>query len=624
VIRRHVLAALAAAVATGDDDAARAYLAKIDPILRGRARRRLERALIDAALAANEYNAFHDPEAARHVQRLAALAVAKVPVEQAGDRARVAAAYAALAPVRPSRAPIATLLAALAVVLVALGGYAYYDALPGRPKRAYARPLPPPAAGAFKDGGVPLRDEAIEQLLVEEFTQLVIESDRDRRSSFDNPERKARTARLMEAAPVLARGPALATAWRAMLAALDRWVHEPTSSNEFEQVNRALRTNIRAVSDQLAALGIGYWLEGDVVSSGDGVFAVIYCYRVEEVVFVTANGAPRRVLSLRRLDRLNLVKTLLGFQSAELGDPVLLLDQIDEHVTTKILPVLEAGARFPFTDREYLATPEGHQVATVAGEVVRAELYAALGPDADHARAVAAALGERNRLIETWRDELRRQGLVMSSTDELFVGDELIDALAGKVPTSQRERVRALDDEIARLEGPRIASRCHQLVAATIRRHEAQHGLDDDRDAMLRYPPVLADLLGPAEDGDGEPRRSVERARHELSAYTSQLVNDPVTPQFTLWNLAQFAFDEHAWGSRESYVAVVVIEGLAKQLGIASPGPVIHDGIIDRARLAALATPLAAVPGDKVRTAARALWTELFGEAVVSIVDRPR
>ncbi|MBA3501925.1 MAG: hypothetical protein H0T65_16285, partial [Deltaproteobacteria bacterium] len=497
----------------------------------------------------------------------------------------------------------------------------YIDAMPGKAQRAYARPLPPPAAGAYKDGGVPLRDSAIEKLLVEDFTRLVVETGQDRASSFDNPQRKERTKKLSESPAFAAHGPALQQAWRDMLLALDAWVHEPISGDKFESVNRDLRTKIRAVSDQLVAKGIGYYLEGDVLHAGGGVYPVIYAHRVEEVVFVTAGTQARRVLSLRRLDRLNIVKTLLGMQSAELGDPVLLLDQIDEHVATKIIPVLAPDAPFPLVDEEYMATPEGREVAMVAGASVRKELMAALGADAKAAAQVAALLAERNAMIESWRDELHRQGMRMSRTDDLFLPDGLIDQLAGKLPASQLERVDAIEDEIARLEGPKIASRCHQLVAATIRRHEAQHGLDDERAEPLHYPKSLEVLLGPAEASPGVPRRSVERARHELSAYTSQLANDPTTPQFSLWNVAQFAFSEGSWGTPESYAAVLLIEGTARHLGIAGE-PVIHDRRIDRARLAKLALPLAAVAPARLQEAARAAWLDLFREPIVPIVDR--
>nr|MDQ3369162.1 hypothetical protein [Myxococcota bacterium] len=520
------------------------------------------------------------------------------------------------------RLPIATLGALLAILLIAGGTYVYVDALPGPPSRAYARRMPTPVAGAYKDGGVPLRDPALERLLVEELTTLVIESDRDRRSARDSSERKVRTATLAAAPEIVAHGPALTAAWSEMLAALDRWVHEPMSGPEFETVNRDLRTRIRGVSDQLAAVGVGYYLEGDVISSGGGIFAVIYSYRVEEVVFVTAGTAARRVLSLRRLDQLNLVKHLLGMQSAELGDPVLLLDQIDEHVATKVLPVLEPGAAFPIPDREFLATAEGGQLAKLAGETVRVELLAALGPDAAAATRVAVLLGERNRIVEGWRDQLERQGRWLARTDALFLPESMLDHLEGRVLNSERDRVRAIEDELAERGAPRIASLCHQLIAATIRRHEAQHGLDDERPTPLRYPRALEAQLGPAHDDNDVPRRSVERARHELSAYTSQLANDPTTPQFSLWNVAQFAFTRSAWGTPESYAAVLLIEGLGTRLGVEVGGPVIHDRTIDRERLTRIATRLAALPADRLRAATAAVWKDLFDEPLVAIVDR--
>src|SRR5437867_891467 len=71
VIRRHVLAAVDAGVAAGDDDVARAALRRVDWILRGQARRWLEQALIDAALATGVL-ATDAPAAARHVLRAAA------------------------------------------------------------------------------------------------------------------------------------------------------------------------------------------------------------------------------------------------------------------------------------------------------------------------------------------------------------------------------------------------------------------------------------------------------------------------------------------------------------------------------------------------------------------------
>ncbi|MEO8550617.1 MAG: hypothetical protein ABI678_11610, partial [Kofleriaceae bacterium] len=68
--------------------------------------------------------------------------------------------------------------------------------------------------------------------------------------------------------------------------------------------------------------------------------------------------------------------------------------------------------------------------------------------------------------------------------------------------------------------------------------------------------------------------------------------------------------------------AAVVVEGLARQLGVKpAPGSVIHDGHLDRTRLANLALPLGNVSDDDLRAAARRLWQELYGEPFIAIVD---
>jgi hypothetical protein len=87
--------------------------------------------------------------------------------------------------------------------------------------------------------------------------------------------------------------------------------------------------------------------------------------------------------------------------------------------------------------------------------------------------------------------------------------------------------------------------------------------------------------------------------------------------------VARSAFTDQLAGTAESVAGVVIIEGLARQLGVESEGPVIHERQIDRERLAALAAPLTKTSGDELRTAARALWKDLYGEDLVPILDNP-
>ncbi len=614
------MVALAAGIAAGDDDVARAALARIDWILRRRARKRLERLLIDAALA----SPIDEPA---HLMRIAALGR---HCPDPADRAAVAAAYAKLPVRRASRAPIATVLAAL-VGCAAIAGVAMValDKL-DPPKRTYERPMPPPVAGAFEHGGVPLEDPAIAALIVGDFTQYVLTVDADRRSFGRRRDERTALAAKVRAAPAMQRSPALATAWQGLIDALDRWVTVPVSSDGFQAIADDLRARARAVSDQLAALGVGYYIETSVFTSGDSAHATIYAYRIAEVVFVDGKPRPMRVLDLHRIDQLNLVHALLGMESQELGDPLVLLDQIDEHVASIVLPALAPDTDFPLAGT-WLAPAEDRwedpgKLGRATGDAVRKELALALGPDAAAAARIGALLVERGTLFASWKEPLSHRNLRMPQVDTLFVPPELVaqfhERMLGVVPTDQLDRAEAIEDELLELEAPRIASRLHVLVAQSVRHHEAQHGYDDLRDEKLRYPDALAALLGMFVDQKGEPRPAAEHANAELSAYTSQIANDPATPQLALWSMARHAFTEHRWGTVESYAAVIVIDGLARHLGIAPHDPIIHDGAIDRIRLSAIAALLPTRPPTELRRAASALWQELYGEPLAPITDR--
>ncbi|HEY0476082.1 MAG TPA: hypothetical protein VGD37_01080 [Kofleriaceae bacterium] len=611
VIRRHVLWALAAGVAAGDDAVARAALHPIDRVLRWPARRRLERVLADAARSITDLG--RDPEERRHVQRVAAIRLVGWRCDPQ-DRLRVAAAYAALPISPPPRRWIATL--AVAVIALVAAGATVRAAWPRPPHvviRHHARPLPPPAAGAFRDGGQPLTDPAVADVLARELTGLVIETDADRNTSGAVPDRLARTAALMEPAAITAHGPALATAWRDMVTMLDRWRRMPAGDRIFDQMSQALIAAVRRVSEQLAAVGLGYYLEANVLSGRDVAHAIVHGYRVEEVGFVTAAGKPRRVLGLRRLDRLNVAHRLLGMESEQLGDPVLLLDQIDAEVVSRTLPGLAPGLPYPLGDPAWAALAEARQVAAAAGEAVRGELVRQLDDDAGDAAVIAALLAERAAIFDRWRRELARRDVAFTEVDTLFVAGDLLARLDRLVPSAERTRVSEIEHELARHDASRIAAFIHELVADSVRRHEAQHGVDHER---APAPAAAGDAAGP----DGA---CPELARSELSAYLSQIANDPVTPQFAYWHVVAFAFDRRTWGNAESYAGVWITAGIARHLGLAAADPLIRNREIDRHRLAVLARAIAGQPEAALRAAARATWQDQFGAPLATIVDRP-
>ena len=607
MVRRHLLAALSTGLKARDEDAARHALGEIDWVVRGFARRRLERVLIDATLATRTWATSGDPTATNHVLRLASLYVLGArDVARRSDRGR--RAFVALPPApAPSRrrssphrgVPARDARRVLITKIVI-----------GRPAdRTFQRAQAPPSSGAFLTGGTPLADPALEALLRNQLTELIVATDHAvNYGDVSDADRVKRHAALLGDTAMTHHGPGLAAAWLALLGALDHWAHLIPADRAWDPAVADLRAASRAVSEQLAALGLGYYLDGDVVLGGGRRHAILYAYRVEHIAFVVAGTVKRRVLGLRRLDHLNFSRTLLGMQSEELGDPLLLLDQIDEHVASHLLGLLGTYGLYPLGDPRWRGSRRGIEVGAAAGAAVRTELLAALGADAGIARAIGDLAADRGQLLDRWREYLELHHLTLRPVDTALLPEGYLPSLAAVLPEDQRERMAALDAEMAELGVPMIASRLHDLVAATVRRHEAQHAFDTDRGGSLIQPVSLQMLVGPVVDADGVERPLARRALGELSAYVSQIASDPVTPHLSLWALARSAFDRTRWGRPESYVAAIVIDGLARELDVPSAGVVVHDGKIDRDRLGQLAVAIAGVRGSELRAAAARLW----------------
>ena len=511
-------------------------LANTDWVLRGFARRRLEAALLDATLVAGTDERV---EAARHRLRAAALITAGIEADLA-SRDAVATAYAELAIPAPPRLPIATGVAAMLGVLLAMvvTFTMVRVVTAGANAGEFVRPEPPAPTGAYVVGGPPIMDPQIEHVLTTDLPAL------EGIRITEDSARKAATTALRSHRAFAAHGGSLANAWREMIDTYERWREIGASNKDSRKVERELGARVAVVSDQLAARGLGYFLEVELGYDSRRTPG-IYSFRVEDVGFVLRNDDRVRVLGVRRMNPADQGDvTVLGMTTSEPRDPIVLLDEVDEKVRKEIIPIL-GGQPYYLGDDSWARTAKGRQVAAAASEGIRRELHTALGFD-----------------------------------------------------------VQSLD---------RATARCKKLVVASVRHHEAQHGFD--RDIRLPYPAGLRGIGGPA---NGE---FAIRMRYELSGYLSQLASDTWLPQLTLWNLSRHAFRRQGNPVEEAFVAVYVIEGLARKLKIASPGPVVSRGNIDRDRLAALVLPLSERSTTEIRSAAAALWAEAFESKLVRIVD---
>jgi hypothetical protein len=224
-------------------------------------------------------------------------------------------------------------------------------------------------------GGTPADEPAIEHVLAEDLADFVRETDDDVHGSSAAAVARPAHALALRASPAMAAyGPALAGAWASLIDALGGW-DKATSKQHLAE----LRSAAHRVSEELAALGIGYHLEANAFRD----HAIVFAFRVEDVAYEHAGDTAVRVLSLRRIDRLNVEQALLGMQTEDGADPVVMLDQIDELARNK----LAEPDWFPVGDDAWSTSPEGQRVSAAAGAAIGHELAGH-----DVARAIVATV----------------------------------------------------------------------------------------------------------------------------------------------------------------------------------------------------------------------------------------
>jgi hypothetical protein len=624
MVARHVEAALTRGIEADDEAVARTASTTSDPVLRAVVRRQVRRRLL--VTMADLATTHHADPPPGHVMRVAVLQLRKQPIGDAGDPAQVTAAFAALPRRRPpSRLPWLIVLVVAGLALAAAGiAWIVLATEPGPPpSKLYERPFVAETREAYHTGGAPLHDAALEAMLRDGLATAVIAVDRytralDKGDHVDPADLAAKLNALARRTEITSLSPALAKAWTALMSQLVAWSNLSPQVEVFETASNELVMRTHDVSFQLAALGLGYFLDADVTTRGSSRDAWLYAYRVEQVSLVERDHEPMRVLNLRRLDQLNYAESKLGMQGEELGDPLVLLDQIDENVTTRDLRVLAATGSFRIGGDDWMnGNTTAVELRAKVDGAVRRELTAALGVDGANGAAVGALLDERAALLGDWR----HHGMGLRTITTVFLPDSLLEQVKTSVPKLELRRAEQIETKLAALGAARLAANLGDALRFSVARHEAQHGYDIE--TTLRQPPDIEALVGPAEE-HGQKRHFATRVRNETSAYLSQIASDPVTPHWALWSLADFAFDRDQWGGVYSHVAVIVLVELARELGAKQDGWVIVRGKVDRDRLAALAAVIAAADGDRLRQAAAASWTRLFGVPYRPIVDRAK
>lgn len=619
----------------GDVDDAYAALQRVDPLLRRGARRRVRDAYVDALLTTQRKKG---DDAARHVMRIAyLLAVGAPPAPEIVDDpdAITAAFTAACARHKPAASarlwwPTA-ILSLLLALAAATGGVALYRAFaPLHLHDASDRAAPPPR-GAFATGGrLSPGSPAVTGIFAEGLPEYLIRLDRlakARQAGAPPAELAAAEAALAEAGqrvldPEVRSGLGESVSARLeQLLAAARDASLGRRGQPTEAASAGLMAATGAFDDELAAAGLGYFVDGDVITdSRNGQrLVILYSFTVESVSLFASGSTTVRALDLRRLDRLNWAHALLGFTRPHLREALVLLDQVDEQLVTYILPGLGEGAGIELFDDDEgddgAATPPPPARAAVeqrAGELVRSEYGATPGLDAGRAEKLGGLLARRQALALGWQKALAARRIILQMPAKLRLEGDYEGSLEGMVPRAELAELSAIDESLGDAGLLDAYAKLRDVLVDSVERHEVQHRLDFTLAEGLPMPRALETYVGPAPPQGGEAFRFAAQARAELSAYLAELSRDPRTTRVNLTMIARFLFKRRLAGIAESYAALVIFEGLAAELAIPAQRPFVQGRRIQRDAVADVYLALTALPSADLRAAAARLWEKLF------------
>ncbi len=388
----------------------------------------------------------------------------------------------------------------------------------------------------------------------------------------------------------------------------------------------AVRTTNRALTQR----GYGYFFDSYSVRYDDGrAEAAFYTFRIAAAQRFLAGDAQgdragdRAVdaLHLRRIDRLNIVQFLLGYTSKRMDVAVLLVDKLESEIATRLGPALEPGREMPLhMDAEDEGKTSWLEVRKKAGQVVREAFYGALPGEQQALSELGELLARRNDLVDDWNMRLASRDITLREFESYEVDADYRDRFQNLTSLAARS---VLDDIQKKLEVAEQRALFQRLVARHARPvelHEVQHRIDYAAGDDFEVPEQLLTVLQIRPDSEHAESDEVRRVAYELSAYTAEVARDAEWARVNLTLLCEHLYDGS--GGAEGWSAVLILEGIAKHLGL--PFEPIIDPAGRRAgadleTVAALHLKLLGQPGPALSQAAASLWETWYGHPLARL-----
>ncbi len=596
----------------------RALYRSIDPAVRGRVRRRVEKQVAEVLLSSDHA----DDDA--HVHRQAYLQLAGLDdgtLDKEAVRARFEEHAAELS--EPSRRGASLRLGAAALLIAGLVGVGAWWVL--KPPMELREQVAE-SNDAWREGGRPREGSAeVRAFFAEALPDWLIELDRFRRARGEGPVQEGAALQRLgqESELLLGRSRVLFGAdFTSFLHAVTDQGRELIASDEPPAADSHIRS-VDAFNAAIADRGLAYYVDAEVLTSRRGRAPnrlVLSTYEVRRVRFYDGPEGPVRVLRLRRLDTLNHGRQVLGFTREQVRDALVLESRIETYMVDFVLPSLGAEGRMELVDRETVRGDQGwiDALEEAAAEDARALASGRVG---DRAEALGEVLGRRRRLIEGWQERFAGD-LVIVPPRGFDLDLDRYRAVRRRLTSAEWRELEAVADDLEDDDLRAVYGDLEDAFADSVERHEAQHRLDFASGTLQGAAPLLDERLGAVRREDGNRDSRAWHRRAELSAYLSEIARSPELAKVNLALIGRHLYLAWAWGSPESTGTVLIFEGLARRLGIEHE-PLVVARRVQRPALAELHLRLRERSGEQLSEAARALWAELFGAPLPPLALRP-
>lgn len=395
----------------------------------------------------------------------------------------------------------------------------------------------------------------------------------------------------------------------------------PSEAADQHDVSDRFFKESTSLNQALQSRGLPYFIDADILvgTQGRAHMPMLFSFYIEREATLTGENQRVRVISVHRLDRLNIGQAFLGYTRPRTSAALVLLHEIESQLVQYVLPAL-ADVEEPLLldtdsiDRGKMWQRELHQRST---EIVKNELASMPSVNQENLLELGTLLARRRKMVRGWQLALDRQNIRLRLPRERIPEADYAHDLFGHIAMNELREWNEIHERLTDKAPEAAFYAVRDRFARSVEVHEAQHRLDYAR-GMVGLPEKLAALMGAENTLDLPEGGLYARTRDELSAYLAEIAFQQSMPMLELLLLARFAFDAEQWGGAYCYAALGVIDALGRELGLPEAKLIGYRTVL-REELTERFLAISRKPPEEIRAAAKRAWTSYFGAPLAEL-----